>query len=113
LRYALATFVAAVVLAAAPAAAQRGDRPAVGRAGSLVGLSIFSSDGKRIGKILATGVDEDNHAVLIAEIERPLGIGADAVAIPFDMFVRKSNRVELTITAAEVSARISGGGRRR
>jgi hypothetical protein len=109
----------ALALAAAPAAAQHkrkpdSRRPTAGQAErGLVGLPVFSSDGKRIGMILATGVDDDNRVVAVAEIERPLGMGADAVAIPFDMFVRKPGRIELTITAAEVNDRISAAGRRR
>jgi hypothetical protein len=110
-RYVLAALAAlAVALAAtAPfAAAQHSGKPAAGQAGrTFVGLPLFSSDGQRIGRIVATGTDDDNQAVLVAEIERPLGIGTDAVAIPFDMFVRKRGRVELTITAAEVADIIS------
>lgn len=115
-RYLLAALVAvAMALAAtAPAAAQYSRKPAAGKAGrTAVGLPLFSSDGKRIGRIIASGTDDDNQAVLVAEIERPLGIGSDAVAIPFDMFVRKADRVELTITAAEVAERISKAGRER
>ena len=93
---ALAALVA--LAAAAPAAAQPSRKSAADRPGrTLVGLPLFSSDGKRIGRIVASGADGDNQAVLVAEIERPLGIGSDAVAIPFDMFVRKAGRVELTI----------------
>lgn len=78
---------------------------------ALIGLPIFTSDDKAIGTVLATGIGEDDHAVLIAEIEGPLGIGADAVAIPTNMFVRKANRIELTITEVEVRntlARVRG-----
>jgi hypothetical protein len=57
--------------------------------------------------VLATGIDDDDQVVLVAEIARPLGIGADAVAIPTDMFVRKANRIELTITDAEVRDRLA------
>jgi sporulation protein YlmC with PRC-barrel domain len=73
----------------------RQHRPGAKADRALVGLPIFTSDGKKIGKVLATGIDEDDQAVLVAEIERPLGIGADAVAIPTELFVRKSHRIEL------------------
>jgi hypothetical protein len=112
----LGTLVVAltVVLAATPALSQyRQHRPAAKPDRALVGLPIFTSDGKKIGKVLATGTDEDNRAVLVAEFERPLGIGADAVAIPTDMFLRKTNRVELTITEAEVRARLAGAKHKR
>jgi len=51
---------------------------------AVVGLSIFTSDGKEIGKALATGTDENGLTVLVAEIERPLGMRPIAVAIPTD-----------------------------
>ena len=99
-------FVAlAIALAAAPVLSQQ-QRPAKADRAP-VGLPIFTSDGKAIGKVLATGIDEDDKAVLVAEIERPLGIGADAVAIPTDMFIRKFNRIILTITEAEVRDRLA------
>jgi hypothetical protein len=112
-RFVVVALAALVALAAtAPAAAQPSRKSAADRPGrTLVGLPLFSSDGKRIGRIVASGIDGDNQAVLVAEIERPLGIGSDAVAIPSDMFVRKGGRVELTITAAEVADRISGAQR--
>ena len=103
-----ALIVLAIVLAATPVISQyRQQRPAAKADRGLVGLPIFSSDGKEIGKVLATGIDDDDQAVLVAEIARPLGIGADAVAIPTDMFVRKANRIELTITDAEVRDRLA------
>ena len=105
-------FVALVIaLAAAPAMAQQ-QRPAKADR-ALVGLPIFTSEGKEIGKVLATGIDEDDQPVLVAEIERPLGIGADAVAIPTELFVRKSHRIELTITDAEVRDRLAGAKHKR
>ena len=110
MRYALAALVAsALALAPAePAAAQQGRKPAAGDTGrAIIGLPLFSSDGKRVGRIIATGVDDSNEPVLVAEIERSLGIGGDAVAIPFDMVQRKAGRLELTITATEVAERIT------
>ena len=101
----------AIALAAAPALSQQ-QRPAKADRAP-VGLPIFTSDGKAIGKVLATGIDEDDKAVLVAEIERPLGIGADAVEIPTDMFIRKFNRIILTITEAEVRDRFAKAERKR
>jgi hypothetical protein len=105
-------FVAlAIALAAAPAVSQQ-QRPA--KADRVpVGLRIFTSDGKAIGKVLATGIDDDDKAVLVAEIERPLGIGADAVAIPTEMFIRKFNRIVLTITEAEVRDKLARAEHKR
>jgi PRC-barrel domain len=115
-RYVLAALVASALALgpAEPAAAQQHRKPGAGEAGrALVGHPLFSSDGKRIGRIIAMGVDDSNETVLVAEIERPLGIGSAAVAIPFDMLVRKAGRLELTITAAEVEERMTKGGRGR
>jgi hypothetical protein len=45
--------------------------------------------------------------VLVGEIERQLGLGLEAIAIPTDLFVRKEGRIELTITEDEVNARLA------
>jgi hypothetical protein len=71
-----------------------------------VGLPLYTSDGKAIGKVIATGVDEDDEPVLVAEIGRTLGLGSRAVAVPADLFVRKPGRIELTLTEEEVKARL-------
>jgi hypothetical protein len=106
----LAAAVLAVALAAAPAFAESPQqRPASRNERAAVGLPIYTSDGKAIGKVVATGVDEDNKAVLVGQIERPLGLGPQAVAIPTDLFVRKGDRIELTLTEAEVNARLGIG----
>jgi hypothetical protein len=74
---------------------------------SVEGLPIYTSDGKAIGKVIAMGLDEDNKPVLVGEIERQLGFGPMAIAVPLDMFVRKDQRIELTITEAEVTSRLN------
>lgn len=103
---------AALVLALVPAtyapAEDRQQRPG-GKAvieRQAVGMPLYTSDGKAIGKIVATGLDQDDQPVLVAEIERQLGIGPEAVAIPADLLVRRQGRIELTITEAEVNARL-------
>jgi sporulation protein YlmC with PRC-barrel domain len=103
----------AIALAAAPAMSQHRQQRPMKADRSPVGLPIFTSDGKAIGTVLATGIDEDDQAVLVAEIEQPLGVGADAVAIPTNMFVRKANRIELTITEAEVRDRLARAKHKR
>jgi hypothetical protein len=103
----LAAAALAVALAAAPAFAEGPrQRPAKKSERAAIGLPIYTSDGKVIGKVTATGVDEDNQAVLVAEIDRPLGLGPQAIAIPTVLFVRKRDRIELTLTEAEVNARL-------
>lgn len=74
----------AVALTIAPVSpvAQHKQKPLAAKpSGSAVGLPVFSSDGRRIGMVVATGIDEDDQAVLVAEIERLIGMGSDAVAI--------------------------------
>jgi PRC-barrel domain len=105
-RFALA--LAALVLAAAPVSAQQ-PQPAHPPAQSQrtpVGLPLYTSDGKAIGKVIATGVDEDDEPVLVAEIGRTLGLGSTAIAVPANLFVRKPGRIELTLTEEEVKARL-------
>jgi PRC-barrel domain len=79
----------------------------------VVGLPIFTSDGAEIGKVLATGTDEDGLAVLVAEIKRPHRMGSIAVAIPTDIFVPMTDRIVLAITEAEVSQRLARADHRR
>jgi hypothetical protein len=98
----------ALALAAVPAlpeVAQQGTGTRKSEQGP-VGLPIYTSDGKVIGKVIATGVDEDDQPVLVAEIERSLGFGPEAIAIPTDLFMAKTGRIELTLTEAEVNARL-------
>jgi hypothetical protein len=80
---------------------------------AVVGLPIFTSDGKEIGKVLATGTDEDGLAVLVGEFERAFGIGSVAAAIPTDMFVVMTDRIVLAITEAEISRRLARADHRR
>jgi hypothetical protein len=113
----LAIAALALALAAAPAMPESArPRPAnkpnkAERAA--VGLPIVTSDGKAIGKVVATGTDEDNRPVLVGEIERSLGLGPEAIAIPTELFVRKQGRIELTIDEAEVNARLGRAERQR
>jgi hypothetical protein len=103
----LAAAALALALATAPAFAESPQRRPAGTAErAAIGLPIYTSDGKVVGRVVATGVDEDNQAVLVGEIARPLGLGPQAVAIPKDLFVRKRGRIELTLTETEVTARL-------
>jgi sporulation protein YlmC with PRC-barrel domain len=104
----LAGALAALVFLAMPAAAQIGsDHPPIGQVSqALIGLPIVSADGQTIGKVTEVGMN-DNEAILIGDIERPLGIGADAVAIPAEMFATKGDHIELTITAVEIRDRLA------
>ena len=95
----------------AAAVSPRPSQPPPSAERAVVGLPIFTSDGKEIGKVLATGTDEDGLAV--AELEEAFGIGSVAVAIPTDTFVLITDRIVLSITEAEVSQRLARADRRR
>ena len=102
------TAMVAAALAMAPAIAQQAlQRPAA----ALVGLPVFTSDGKLMGRIVDRGREGHGQAVLIAELDRPLGIGPQTVAIPIDMFVQRPDRIELTVTAEQVRDRVAGPDR--
>jgi hypothetical protein len=110
-RSGLAAAALALALGAAPAMSETARQRPPGKANKsgpnqAVGLPIYTADGKVIGKVLATGTDEDDQPVLVAEIERPLGLGPEAIAIPTNLFVRKQGRIELTLTEMEVNARL-------
>ena len=97
----------------AAAVSPRPSQPPPSAERAVVGLPIFTSDGKEIGKVLATGTDEDGLAVLVAEFEGAFGIGSVAVAIPTDTFVLITDRIVRSITEAEVSQRLARAGRGR
>jgi PRC-barrel domain len=103
-------FACAVVFAVtvAPACAQDGRRqPPVGAAAVLIGLPVYTSDGREIGHVTEV-VSEPQEPLLIAEIERPVGFGPRSVAIPIDVFVQRADRIELTLTLEQVSDRLAG-----
>lgn len=113
LRYRLAAAALTLALAVAPGMAQtpepRLQQPPTATPQpelSLAGQLFYISDGKEIGTVITTGLDEDNEPVLVAEIAQTLGLGPTAVAVPTNMFVRKGDRIELTLTEAEVHARL-------
>jgi len=72
---------------------------------TLVGLPVFTSDGKEVGMAIALATDESDEALLVTQIERPLGFGTDLVAIQTDMFVRKADRIELSNSATRLPDR--------
>lgn len=111
----LAAAVLLLMAAALPAIAQPSTQqpaqspPQSKPQGAFAGLPLYTSDGKLIGKVLALGVDEDNETVMVAEIARSLGLGPTAIAVPFNLINAskgRTDRVELTLTEAEVNARL-------
>lgn len=84
---------------------RRAARPSETPAGhDMVGLSVFSSDGSRVGDVRAVNEGpEGNVASLHVRTGGFLGFGARIVAIPEGKFERRGQGVRLTFTAKEVS----------
>ena len=91
--------------ATAPATAQHEPQLKTEIERGVIGLPIRSSDGQLIGLVTQAGIG-DGEAVIIAEIERPLGIGPDVVAIPTGMFINRGDHIELAITADQVREKL-------
>jgi hypothetical protein len=110
LRSRLALGLLALALAAGSASAQQ-TPPAENQLGAqadaaLVGLPVYSSDGQRLGQIAEVGTSSGQPAVR-AEMEEFLGVGARSVVIVADVFQQKTDRIELSMTAAEVKDTLS------
>jgi PRC-barrel domain len=73
-----------------------------------IGLPVFTSDGREIGLVTEVASEPLGQSMLIAEVERPGGIGPRAVAIPPDMFVQRADRIELSLTFEQVTDRLAG-----
>lgn len=89
---------------AAPGPKRRAAPPHESPAGhDMVGLSVFASDGSRVGDVRAVNVGPDgNVAALHVRIGGFLGFGARIVAIPEGRFARSGQGVRLTFTAEEI-----------
>jgi len=85
---------------------EQAEAPAAEIDRGVVGLPIHTSDGHEIGLVTEAGID-DGEAILIGEIERPLGLGPDVVVITKEMFVNRGDHIELTITAEQVRDRLA------
>src|SRR5262245_33651802 len=117
----LAAGALVVALAAAPLSAQQ-SQPQEGQSPpsqmeegkAMVGLPVFSSDGQKLGEVVEVGLSGGQEAIR-AEMGEFLGLGSTAVVIGADIFQKKADRVELSMTAAEVKDTISrqrkGGGK--
>lgn len=101
----------ATALAAAPALAQQAaPEPQAPRLdASRVGLPLLSSDGEKIGQITALET-YNGQVVLIAEVDRPLGLGSDTVSIPAGMFEEKADHIQLTMPAESIRDSIARSG---
>ena len=69
----------------------------------MLGLSVFSSDGGKVGDVRAVNLAPDGRvAALHVRTGGFLGFGARIVAIPEGKFARSGQDVRLTFTADEV-----------
>ena len=66
-----------------------------------IGLPIYTSDGEHLGEVIQV-ISYGDKPALRAEIGSFLGLGVTTAVIPANMFNRKADRIELTMTAAEV-----------
>ncbi len=110
LRSRLALGLLALALAAGSASAQQTppaeNQPGAHADAALIGLPVYSSDGQRLGQIAEVGSSSGQPAVR-AEMDEALGIGARSVVIVADVLQQKTDRVELSMTAAEVKDTLS------
>ena len=72
---------------------------------TLVGLSIYSSDGQKLGEVTEEG-RTGGKATVRADMGTFFGSGPNIVLIDTDLFERKADRIELTLTAAEVREKL-------
>lgn len=109
----LAAGALAVALAATPLLAQQNQpqqgqtpSPQMEQGKAMVGLPVFSSDGQKLGEVIEVGQSGGQEAIR-AEMGEFLGLGSTAVVIGADIFQKKADRIELSMTAAEVKDTIS------
>jgi hypothetical protein len=102
----LVAIVLATALATMPASAQQSQPPATDLESALVGLPVYSSDGEKLGEIIGAATRGGQTAVR-AEMGPFLGLGPSPVLIDAGVFQKKGDRIELTLTAAEVRERVS------
>jgi hypothetical protein len=105
----LACITLATVLAGFPASAQQSPPPTTQPGATLVGLPVYSSDGQKLGEVTsASGIG--SRPALRAEMGAFLGLGPSIVLIDAEVFQKKADRIELTMTAAEVKEKLSTQG---
>ena len=81
-----------------------GDKSATVPANPLIGLSVFSSDGSKLGTVQSVATAPDGKATAIhVKTGGFLGLGGKLVAIQDGKFTKSGDRVQLSMTADEVS----------
>src|SRR5262249_16329250 len=62
---------------------------------SLVGLSVISSDGEKLGSVQNVSVDPDGKTVIFVKAGGFLGLGARTVVIREDKFARSGDFIQI------------------
>jgi PRC-barrel domain len=110
IRQILAAASVALGLAGTPAVAQQSpspDQPMAQEADpTLVGLSVYSSDGQKVGQVSEVGTSGGQPAVR-ADLGEFLGMNPGSVIIGGHAFERKADRIEIAMTAQEIKDTIS------
>ena len=74
------------------------------KANPLIGLSVFSSDGSKMGTVQSVATAPDGKATAIhLKTGGFLGIGGKLVVIPDTKFTKTGDRIQLSMTSDEVS----------
>jgi hypothetical protein len=94
--------VVAAALVLSPAFAQQHSAQ---RKSTLVGLPVYSSDGQKLGEVTQEG-RTGGKATVRADMGTFFGSGPNIVLIDTDVFNAKPDRIELTMTAAEVREKL-------
>ena len=111
LKLGVAAAVIAAALTATPTLAQQAQPPAVETdhglvAHGLIGLAVYSSDGEKLGQVTHVGTAGGQPAVR-AELGGLLDVAPSAVVIPATMVAQQPDRIEVSMTAAEVKETLS------
>ncbi len=73
------------------------------KANPLIGLTVYSSDGSKMGTVQSVATAPDGKATAIhLKTGGFLGIGGKLVAIPDTKFTRTGARIQLSMTSDEV-----------
>ena len=103
----LAALVALLIAPVSLATAQKPEAVSKSEiAPRLLNLPIRSVDDQPIGVVTQAGIG-DGEAVLIGEVERPLGLGPELIAITADMFVDRGDHIQLTLTADQIREKLA------
>jgi hypothetical protein len=110
IRRILAAASVALALAGMPAVAQQSpstDLPKAQKVDpAMVGLSVYSSDGQKVGQVSEVGTAGGQPAVR-ADLGEFLGMSPSSVIIGGHAFERKADRIEIAMTAQEIKDTIS------